>query len=524
MQRNRAFWPPLSVYGEGVMRGSVRAEPRHRIDTEIVLLYDDLNVYRKRLLNAVFMPTIRDVAARANVSVATVSHVINGTRPVHPETVKRVRAAIEDLGYRQNTLARGLRRSETGTIGLLVPDNSNPFFAEVSRVIEDRGFSEGYNVILCNSDGSAAKEAAYVEVLLSKQVDGLILISSGNSFAPVQSILKVGVPLVVVDRELGDLPVDQVLVDNEQGGYLVGQYLVRLGHRRIGYISGPSNLSLSAHRLAGFKRALDEAGIALSTQWIIRGDFQYAGGESAMRKLLQHNLKLTAVFASNDRMALGAMAVLSRARLRIPEDVSVIGFDDIPLARATFPSLTTVAQPIADMGHLSVSLLLDRIKKEKALPPQRIMLPTSLIERQSCRVITRAGPTPKNGVLNHQLSEIIASMGDADGLVIGASGLAVPSSGVPFIDLAVSPGLPALLDVARAVGAELAVERLVVATELMARGESLPIDLQACFPNAKIDVVPDQELRALTNNARVVIRTGELMPYANVIVYSGATG
>ncbi len=335
------------------------------------------------------MPTIRDVAARAEVSVATVSHVINGTRPVHPRTVERVQAAIVALGYRPNTLARGLRRSESSTIGLVVPDNSNPFFAKIARAIEDRGFAEGYNVILCNSDESAEKEATYIEVLLSKQVDGLILMSSGNSSLPLRSILNAGVPCVAVDRELGDLPVDQVLVDNEQGGYQAGAYLARLGHRCIGFISGPPNLSLTSHRTAGFRRALNEVGLELPDEAVVSGDFQYTGGEAGMRELLRRNLHLTAVAAHNDRMALGAIAVLHRAEYRVPGDVSVIGFDDTPESLAIYPTLTTIAQPVTQMAQISVSLLLQRMKQLNSLAPQRIVLPTALVERESCAAPSR---------------------------------------------------------------------------------------------------------------------------------------
>lgn len=332
------------------------------------------------------MPTIRDVAAHAKVSVSTVSHVLNGTRFVEPETEDRVRAAIEALGYRPNSVARSLRRRQTGTIGLLVPDNSNPFFAEVARAIEDAGFTEGYNLILCNSDGSESKEAAYIDVLLSKQMDGLLLISSGNRSDSLQAILRAQVPVVVVDRRLDDLPVDQVLVDNEEGGYQAGRYLVQLGHRRLGCITGPSSVSPSAERIVGFRRALAEAGIALPLETIIRGDFQYAGGEAATRELLKRELDFTAIFVVNDVMAIGAINVLSRAGLRVPDDVSVIGFDNIPQTSAMMPSITTIAQPIAELGKVSISLLLDRIKKGQN-PPSRIVLPTTLVERESCRAI-----------------------------------------------------------------------------------------------------------------------------------------
>jgi LacI family transcriptional regulator len=329
------------------------------------------------------MPTIRDVASHAKVSVATVSHVINGTRFVDPQTVDRVQGAINALGYRPNKLARSLRRNETSTIGLLVPDNSSPFFAKVARTIEDAGFVEGYSVILCNSDGSETKEAVYVDTLLSKQIDGLILISSGNSFAPLETINKARVPFVVVDRELGDLNVDQVLIDNEQGGYLAGKYLTKLGHRRIGVISGPEHLRLTDQRLNGFRRALAEVGRELPDEFIVAGNFHYPSGALAMKHLIERNLGLTAVFAANDQMAIGAMAYLHRLNFRIPEDFSIVGYDDIPEATIMYPNLTTVAQPVAEIGRLSIKLLLERIRQAD-MPARRIVLLTRLIERESC--------------------------------------------------------------------------------------------------------------------------------------------
>lgn len=333
------------------------------------------------------MPTIRDVARHANVSSTTVSHVINGTRFVEPETEQRVRLAIETLRYRPNLLARSLRRRATHTIGLVVPDNSNPFFADVARAIEDAGFAEGYSVILCNSDLSEVKQAAYIDVLLAKQVDGLILISSGNRPDPVQRILDCKVPVVVVDRELAGLGVDQVLVDNEHGGSLAGEYLSRLGHRRIGCIAGPSDVTPSAGRVEGFRRALASAGVTLASEAIVRGDGRYDGGKEAMATLLHRDLGLTAVFAFNDLMAIGAVSTLRRAGLRVPDDVSVIGFDDILQAGAMVPAITTVAQPVAELGQVSARLLLDHLSGRSAPEPTRTLLRTKLVERESCRAL-----------------------------------------------------------------------------------------------------------------------------------------
>jgi LacI family transcriptional regulator len=332
------------------------------------------------------MATIRDVAQHANVSVATVSHVINRTRYVDPETEKRVRVAIKTLGYRPNLLARSLRRRETRTIGLIVPDNSNPYFAEVAREIENSGFAEGYSVILCNTDWSEAKQASYVDVLLAKQVDGLILMASSERLDPLAQILDARVPVVIVGRDSSDLPAHQVLVDNEQGGYLAGQYLARLGHTRVGCVAGPGDETPSWGRIVGFRRALEEHGVPLAPEALVPGDFRPAGGEAAMRALLARDMGLTAVFAANDLTAFGAINALRRAGLGVPEDVSVVGFDNIGLSAVMMPALTTVAQPVAELGQASVRLLLRQISGESETPA-RIVLPTALIERESARPV-----------------------------------------------------------------------------------------------------------------------------------------
>jgi len=333
------------------------------------------------------MPTIRDVAAEAGVSKSTVSHVVNGTRFVEPATAGRVRVAIDALGYHPNSLARSLRRRVTHTIGLLVPDNANPYFAEVARAIEDEGFAEGYSVVLCNSDLSPEKQAAYIDVLLAKRVDGLIIVSAGlipsaDRPNPIRPILDAGVPCVIIDSDLEGTPVDQVLVDNEQGGWLAGRHLADLGHRRIACLVGPNDLTPSAGRIAGLRRALADAGVVLAPDAIVSGNGRSDGGEAAVRELLARGVAFTALFAFNDLMAIGALGALGRAGCRVPEDVSVVGFDDVPLAAAVYPALTTVAQPVAELGRRSVRLLLDRMA-ERSSPFARVILPTTLVERES---------------------------------------------------------------------------------------------------------------------------------------------
>lgn len=333
-----------------------------------------------------------DIARKASVSVATVSRVINQNVPVDAVTEKRVRSAIDELGYRPNLLARSFRRRVTHTIGLLVPDNSNPFFAEVARMVEDAGYREGYNVILCNSDLSQEKQDAYLDVLVAKQVDGLILVSSGlitpqENQDPIQRVLESGVPCVMIDRDLGELPVDQVLVDNEQGGYLAGRYLTELGHRSMACIVGPSDVTPSAGRFAGFERALTEVDPELKPVAYLSSNGRYDGGEAAIKQLLEQGTPFTAIFVFNDLVAIGALGALRRAGLEVPNDVSLVSFDDVELASAVWPSLTTVAQPIEEMANLSVRLLLDRMTN-RDVPYARVVMPTSLIERESC------GPPP----------------------------------------------------------------------------------------------------------------------------------
>ncbi|TIR69739.1 MAG: LacI family transcriptional regulator, partial [Mesorhizobium sp.] len=327
------------------------------------------------------MTTIADVARYAGVSVATVSHVMNRTRHVEPETAERVRAAITALRYSPNSLARSLRRGETKTIGLLLPDNSNPFFASVARQIEDAGFVAGYTVILCNSDGSAEKEERYLSVLMAKQIDGLIFAGSSDH-ARVFSHLSAALPAVLLDREIHSVHVDSVLVDHDHGGYLAGRHLVGLGHSKIGVIGGPRDSSSSPARLRGFTRALAEAGIDLPASWVVDSDYHFAGGRLAMERLMAQAPEITAVFACNDLMAMGAITALRTRGLRVPDDMSLIGFDDIPYAVTTWPPLTTIAQPVEKIGTRAVSLLLERVGEPEA-PSRREVLAPVLVERES---------------------------------------------------------------------------------------------------------------------------------------------
>jgi LacI family transcriptional regulator len=331
------------------------------------------------------MTTIRDVANRAEVSTATVSRVVNGNRPVHPDIRERVLKAVEELDYRPNYLARGLRQSNTRMVGLIVPDNSNPFYAELARAIEDAGFAAGYSVILCNSDLSEEKQQAYIDVLLSHQVDGMILINM--QLPPLKSIERMAaenVPTILANIDEPVPGMDQVIVAHHQGGCLAGQYLLRLHHRRIGCITISPPLSYVTSRITGFRQALVEAGIELTTEDFVIGNGRYESGCQAMQELLQRRPDLTAVFVFNDLMALGAINALHAQGIRVPEDISIIGYDNVAYASIFDPALTTIAQPITAIGQECIARLLERIQQPEK-PPTHITLPVELIERSSCR-------------------------------------------------------------------------------------------------------------------------------------------
>ncbi|MBC7231972.1 MAG: LacI family DNA-binding transcriptional regulator [Chloroflexi bacterium] len=330
------------------------------------------------------MATMKDVAQAAGVSVTTVSHVINETRYVSEELRERVLKAMEDLHYHPNTLARSLRQGISHTIGLIVPDNANPFFADVARVVETHGFKAGYSTILCNSDGQLEKELTYVNVLLAKKVDGVIFIAANSQSEHIALLTEQKIPVVIADRHMPDVEVDVVLVDNYRGGYLATEYLISLGHHRIGCITGPSDTTPGADRVRGYKDALTFAGLPIDKNLIVRGDFRYAGGASGAQKLLDLKEPPTAIFACNDAMAMAAMAVIRERGLAIPDDISIVGFDDIPQASFTSPPLTTVAQPIQDIGRIATDLLIERMSGSTSRPYQRIILDVKLVIRGSC--------------------------------------------------------------------------------------------------------------------------------------------
>ena len=249
--------------------------------------------------------------------------------------------------------------------------------------MENAGFELGYNVILCDSNGDLEMEAHYIELLQEKKVDGIVFVAVGESSSHVRALIEQGTPVVVCDRELPEVEVDTVIADNVGSGYQATEYLITLGHSRIGCIAGPQELQISSKRVEGYNRALEQHGISMQEKFLARGDFRSRDGYEAMRELLTLYEPPTAVFACNDLMAIGAICAASQQRLRIPQDVAIVGCDDIALASFTNPSLTTVAQPKHEMGAAAVEMLVERIK-DKSRPPARRLLSTKLVLRDSC--------------------------------------------------------------------------------------------------------------------------------------------
>jgi LacI family transcriptional regulator len=289
---------------------------------------------------------------------------------------------MRELNYRPNAIAQSLRRKKTHNIAVVVPDVAYPFLAEIARGVEDEGFRLGYNAILCASHGEERKERACLDLVRTKQVDGLVLIGAGGGDRCLQPLVDEGTPVVLCNMESQEIEVDTVVADNSGAGYQATKHLLALGHRRIACIAGPQELWTSSERVAGCRRALDEDGVALHEGLVVRGDFRSRGGFYATNRLLDLDEPPTAVFACNDLMAMGAICAASKRRLRIPEDIAIIGCDDIAMAAFTNPSLTTMAVPKREMGSATVQMLVARIENEDK-SVQECILPVELVIRDS---------------------------------------------------------------------------------------------------------------------------------------------
>jgi LacI family transcriptional regulator len=326
-----------------------------------------------------------DVARLARTSVATVSAIVNGSARVSPELAARVRAAIAKVGYRPDGIARSLKKGSTQTIGLLVTDITNPFFTAVVHSVEDAAQARGYSVFLCNSDENFTEERTYLDLLLTRRVDGLILVPTGKAADYAGFAAGLRAPVVFIDRAIPGAAVDTVTVDNLRASQAAVEYLLRLGHRRIGIVTGLPHLSTSAERLKGYRRALRKAGIDVDPELLRQGDFRQEGAFGAAQSLLALRQQPTAIFASNNLMAIGTMLAVRAAGLSCPEDVSLACFDDFEWAGVFHPRLTVLRQPTAEIGQKAIELLLARLGGGKnGAAPQHIALKAELVVRDSC--------------------------------------------------------------------------------------------------------------------------------------------
>lgn len=329
------------------------------------------------------MSTMKDVAQRAGVSVATVSRVLNNHARVDPTLRERVVKAMETLQYRPNRVAQRLRAGAGGVIGLIISDIENPFFVSVVRGVEDVAYEHGISVVLCNSDEHPAKQQMYIGVMKSEDVAGLIITPNAETDDSIGALVDSKMAVVFLDRRVHGVEVDSVTVDSAGGTRDAVRHLIRLGHRRIAMVSGTALISTGRERYEAFMSALNEAGIRPEPELIRPGRFSLESGRQLTLELLDLPQPPTAIFAASNMLALGALQALHERSIRVPEQIAVVGFDDLPWASALWPPLTTVAQPTYQLGHEAARLLLRRIAEPNA-PIESVMLKTELIVRRSC--------------------------------------------------------------------------------------------------------------------------------------------
>lgn len=323
--------------------------------------------------------TIYDVAKKAGVSSATVSRVLNNLPNVKPETRERVMAAIRELNYEVNLLASALMTKQTRTVGLIVPDISNPFFAEIARGVEETAVDRGFNIVMCNTLEQVEREARYVQILRQKHVDGIIFASAYLQDQSVKSLKEAGFPMVMISREVENLEADSVRTDDFEGGFQATRYLIGLGHKHIALLAGPLRTTPSLDRKKGFQAALTMAELEFDPDLAFDGEFNMESGRAMAEQLLATGKEFTAIVAGNDMIAAGAIKVLRQHGYRVPDDVSVVGYDRTVLAEIIEPELTSVAQQMDEMGRQAMELLLNRINGTNTGEPVQVVLPPRLV-------------------------------------------------------------------------------------------------------------------------------------------------
>lgn len=326
--------------------------------------------------------TIHDVARAAEVSPATVSRVLNTSEKVSPDLKERVLAAVRTLGYRPNNQARSLRRRATTVIGLIISDITNPFFTSMARGVEDAANAAGYSVVLANADEDLAKERRYLEVAAAERMAGVLLSPASATETSVDLLTERGIPVVTIDRRLKTADLDRVMVNNQRAAREATLHLVEQGCRRIGFVAGRLGTTTGSGRLAGYRAGLKAAGLRADRDLVVSGGFRLAGGHEATRRLLALPERPDGLLVSNNLMTIGAVQALEEAGLRFPDDVALVGFDDMTPALSLHSPITTVSQPTYEIGRQATELLLRRVDGE-TFPRRQIVLGTELKIRAS---------------------------------------------------------------------------------------------------------------------------------------------
>ena len=328
------------------------------------------------------MATIHDVAKHAGVASITVSRVINNSGYVSRETRERVEGAIVELKYVPNTLARGLRSKRTNTLALVMTDITNPFFTVIARGVEDTASESGYTVIYCNTDESETGEYKYAQILAQKQVDGVILVPACSNSKTVEFFQSNDIPVVLIDRSISDVETDVVRCDSVSGAYRLVKLLIDLGHTRIAVLSGPREISTAEDRITGYRLALAEAGLA-GNEMVYYGSFTQAKGYDLALQVMAKTPPPTALLCANNFISIGALKALRDDGLRVPEDVALVGFDDLPANMVVDPFFTVAAQPAYEMGQRGTELLIERLTGRAPDECQEVILPIEIITRKS---------------------------------------------------------------------------------------------------------------------------------------------
>ncbi len=332
------------------------------------------------------MATLKDVAERAEVSVSTVSRVINKEPLVKPGTREKVEAAIEELGYLPNRVAQRLRsiNYRKKLIGLVLPDIQNPFYVDVVRGVEEAAYRQNFSVMIGNFDQTEEKEKIFLEILQSESIDGLIVAPARGRDENIRKVIENGYPVVCIDRGLVDLDVDVVKVNNEEGARNAIEFLIGLGHRRIAHITGHPSIATTRERVAGYDMAMRAHGLDIDPELVRNSDSSYQSGAELMQELIDLDEPPTAVFTANNLLTLGALKTIHENELHIPEDISIVGFDDMYWSSSLNPPLTAVRQSGYDIGGLATELLVKKIAHPEA-STSSVVLDTELIVRHSCK-------------------------------------------------------------------------------------------------------------------------------------------